>query len=89
MYLLVEEVIGINFVSFGDDIEVVKNVVVSFFVGYIERYDIGIILKVFLIGYFVNEVIVVYLEYFYVVFLFYLVVFVFCNFKFLIEGSRM
>lgn len=56
MHSLVEEVTGINFASFGDDIEAAKNAAVSFFAGHIERHDTGTILKAPSIGHLVNEV---------------------------------
>lgn len=89
MHSLVEEVTGINFASFGDDIEAAKNAAVSFFAGHIERHDTGTILKAPSIGHLVNEVIAAYLEHSHVALLSHSVVLALRNFKFLIEGSRM
>jgi hypothetical protein len=56
MHSLVQEVTGIDFASFGDDIEAAKGAAMSYFEGHIERHDTGTIMKSPSIGHLVNEV---------------------------------
>ena len=57
MHSLVQEVTGIDFASFDDDIEAAKDAAMSFFEGHLERHDTGTIMKSPSIGHLVNEVI--------------------------------
>jgi len=57
MHSLVQEVTGIDFASYGNDLEAAKAAAMSFFEGHIERHDTGTILKCPSVGHLVNEVI--------------------------------
>lgn len=56
MHSLVQEVTGIDFASFNNDLEAAKAAAMSFFDGHLERHDAGNILKSPSIGHMVNEV---------------------------------
>ncbi|KAG0563488.1 hypothetical protein KC19_8G035200 [Ceratodon purpureus] len=56
MHSLVQEVTGIDFASFGDDIEAAKDAAMGFFEGHLERHDTGTIMKSPSIGHLVNEI---------------------------------
>lgn len=56
MHSLVQEVTGIDFASFGNDIEAAKDAAMSYFEGHLERHDTGTIMKSPSIGHLLNEV---------------------------------
>lgn len=56
MHSLVQDVTGIDFASYGNDLEAAKAAAMSFFEGHIERHDTGTILKSPSVGHLVNEV---------------------------------
>lgn len=56
MHSLVEEVTGIDFASYGSDLDAAKAAAMSFFEGHIERHDTGTIMKSPSLGHLVNEV---------------------------------
>lgn len=56
MHSLVQEVTGIDFASYSNDLEAAKAAAMSFFEGHIERHDTGTIMKSPSAGHLVNEV---------------------------------